>query len=63
MTKDATLFTKLNNVEERKIYVADDFSLDFTLDIASHGDITFRHSKIVDVFHVPNLSSNMLYVS
>jgi hypothetical protein len=37
MTKDATLFMKLNKVEESKIYVVDDFSLD----VASQGDITF----------------------
>jgi hypothetical protein len=36
MAKDTSLFTLLNKVEKRKIYVADDFALD----IASQGDVS-----------------------
>jgi hypothetical protein len=43
----------------RGIYVVDDFSLD----IVGQGDVSCRHGKIVDVYHVPNLSANMLFVS
>jgi hypothetical protein len=49
----------LDEDKERKIHVADDFSLD----VASHGDVTHRHRKIVNVYHVPNISANLLYVS
>jgi hypothetical protein len=42
-----------------KIYVVDDF----TLDIVGHGDVPCRHGKIVDIYHVPNLSENLLLVS
>jgi hypothetical protein len=44
---------------KRKIYVVDDF----VLDIVGHGDIPYRHGKIFDVYHVPNLSANLLLVS
>jgi len=60
MDKEATLFCmRLNKFEERKIYVADDFSLDFV----GQGDVAYRHGKIFDVYHMPNLSANMLFVS
>jgi hypothetical protein len=59
MIKDASLFTSLDKVVKRKIYVADDFSLN----IASCGDVLYRHGKNVDVYHVPNLSENLLLVS
>jgi hypothetical protein len=36
MDKDASLFTWLDEAKERKIYVANDFSLD----VSSHGDVT-----------------------
>jgi hypothetical protein len=59
MDKHAFLFTSLNKVEERKIYVIDDFSLN----ISGHGDVFYRHGRIYDIYHVPNISFNMLYVS
>jgi hypothetical protein len=59
MAKDATLFTRLNKAKESKIYVVDDFSLD----VVGQGDVACRHGKIVDVYHVPNLSANLLFVS
>jgi hypothetical protein len=57
MAKDASLFTSLDKVVEWKIYVVDEFSLD----IVGHGDVPCRHGKIVDVYHVPNLSTNLLF--
>jgi hypothetical protein len=59
MAKDASLFTWLDEVKERKIHVADDFALD----VASQGVVACRHGKIVDVYHVPNLSANLLSVA
>jgi hypothetical protein len=59
MAKDTSLFTSLNEAEERKIYVADDFPLD----IAGQGDVSCRHWRIVDVYHVPILSANLLSVA
>jgi len=44
---------------ERNIYVADDFARD----IVGHGDVPYRHRNIVDIYHVPNLSANLLSVS
>jgi hypothetical protein len=51
MTKDATLFMRINKVEESKIYVI------------GQGDVECRHDNIVDVYHVPNISVNLLYVA
>jgi len=59
MDKDASFFTWLVEAEERKIYVADDFSLD----VVGQGDVTYRHGNIVNIYHVPNISANMLYIS
>jgi hypothetical protein len=59
MAKDASLFTWLAKDKERKIYVDNDFALD----VIVQGDVTCRHGKIVDVYYVPNLSSNLLYVA
>jgi hypothetical protein len=59
MHSSHALFSWLDEVKERKIYVVDDFSLDF----AGEGDISCRHGKIVDVCYVPNLSANMLFVA
>jgi hypothetical protein len=58
MAKDASLFTSLDESKERKIYVANDFSLD----TAGQGDVPYRHVRIVDVYHVPNLIFNLLFV-
>jgi hypothetical protein len=58
MAKDATLFMRLNKVEESRIYVVDDFSLD----VAGMGDATCQHGKIVDIYHVQNISDNMLSI-
>jgi hypothetical protein len=59
MTKYATLFMRLNKVEESRIYVVDDFALD----VVGQGDLAYRHGKISDVYHVPNLSANMFSIS
>jgi hypothetical protein len=56
MAKDASLFTSLDKVVERKIYVVDDFSLD----IVGHGDVPCRHGKIVDIYHVSNFSAKFV---
>jgi hypothetical protein len=58
MKKDATLFTRLNKAEESIIYVADDFYLD----VVGEGDVACGHGKIFDIYHVPNLSANMLSI-
>ena len=59
LAKDAFLFMWLDEAKERKIYVADDFALD----VAGQGDVSCRHGKIVDVYHVPNLIANLMFVS
>jgi hypothetical protein len=59
MEKDATLFTRLNKAEESRIYVVDDFSLD----VVGQGDVACRHGKIVEVYNLPNISVNLLFVS
>jgi hypothetical protein len=59
MAKDASLFTWLDKDRESKIYVVDDFSLD----VVGQGDFSYRCGNIVDLYHMPNLNSNMLYVS
>jgi hypothetical protein len=58
MVKDATLFTRLNKFESI-IYVVDDFSLV----VVGQGDIACRRGKIVNVYHVANLSANLLSIS
>jgi hypothetical protein len=59
MAKDASPFSSLDKVVNRKNYVDDDFSLD----IIGHGDVPCRHGWIVGVYHVPNISANILSVS
>jgi catalase len=59
MVKDASLFTSMNDTEERKICVDDDFSLD----IVGQGDVTYRHGKFFYVYHVTNPSPNLLFFS
>jgi hypothetical protein len=59
MAKYASLFTRLNIIEESKNYVVYDFSLD---DVG-HGDVACRHGNIFDVYHVPNISVNLLSVA
>jgi hypothetical protein len=59
MAKDSSLFTWFGEAKERKIYVVDGFSLN----VVSQGDVTYRHGNISDVYHVPNLSANILYIS
>lgn len=51
IAKDTSLFSSLDIVVEKKIYMADDFSLDITI----HGDLPGQHHHIVDVYHVPSL--------
>jgi hypothetical protein len=53
------LFTWLDEAKERKIYVVDDFALD----VASQDDVTRQHGKIVDIYHLANLSDNLFYVA
>jgi hypothetical protein len=59
MVKYVTLFKRLNKAQESKIY----FAHDFALDVVGQGDVACRHGKIVDVYHVPNISSNLLYIA
>jgi hypothetical protein len=59
MGKDASFFSSLVKAIEKNIYVSDDFPLD----IVSRSDVPYRHGKIVDVYHVPNLSANLLSIS
>jgi hypothetical protein len=58
MAKDASFFTSLNEVEERKIYVVNDFSLD----ISSQGDVSYIHGRIIDVYHILNLNLNLKHI-
>ena len=59
MAKDRSLLSSFDNVVERNIFVG----YDFALNIADHGDINRQRGQIVDVFHVPSLSANLLSVS
>ena len=59
MDSDASLFSSLDTSTENKIYVEDKF----TIDIVGHGDIACRHSRIVNVYHVPSISENLLSIS
>lgn len=59
MDKDASLLSSLDATTENKIYVDDNFALDIT----GHGDIPCRHGWIIDVYHVPSLSVNLLFIS
>jgi hypothetical protein len=55
MAKDSSLFTWLDEAKERKIYVSDDFDLY----VVGQGDVTYRHGKIFNTYHVPNLNANL----
>ena len=59
MDKDASIVSSLAISPEKKIYVEDYFSLD----IIGHGDITYHHGHIVDMYHVPSLSAYLLFIS
>ena len=59
MDKDTSLFTSLNEVKERKIYVANYF----TLDVVGQGDVSCQCGRIVNLYHVPNLNEIFLYVT
>jgi hypothetical protein len=59
MDKDASLFMWLDEAKGRKIYVVDDFSLG----VVDQGDVSFIHWNIVEVYHVLNISANMLFIS
>ena len=59
MAKEASLFSSLDTSTKNKIYVVDNFALDIT----SHGDATWLHGWIIDVYHVPSLSVNLLSIS
>lgn len=56
MDKDGSLLSPFDNVVENKIFVAGNFALN----IVGHGDIACRHGWIINVFHVPSLSANLL---
>jgi len=58
MSKDVSFFMWFDEAKERKIYVVDDFSLD----VVGHGDVTYWRGKIVDVYHVKNISANLLSI-
>lgn len=53
------MFTSLDFALENKTYVVDDLGLY----IIGHGNVAFQWGWIVDVFHVPCLSVNLLSVS
>jgi hypothetical protein len=59
MAKYASLFSFLDKDVMQKIYVVDYVSLD----IAGHGDVPCQHGRTFYVYHVPNLSANLLSVS
>jgi hypothetical protein len=59
MAKYVSLFMSLDKVVERNIYVVEYFSLD----VSSHGDVLHRHGNIFNIYHVPNLSANLISVS
>ena len=56
MAKYPSLFSSLDDALEKNIFVADDFALD----IVGQGDATCGRGRIINVFHVPSLSTNML---
>jgi hypothetical protein len=49
----------LDKVVEKKIYVVDDFSLN----IVGCGDVPYRHGNSFHIYHVSNLSANLLSFS
>jgi hypothetical protein len=59
MDNDASFLVSLDEVMERRIYVVDDIS--FNID--GRGDVSCRYGRIFYVYHVPNLSANLLLVS
>lgn len=59
MAKYPPMFSSLESTLENDIFVANDFALDIT----SHGDVTYWHGHIIDVFYVPSLSASLLSVS
>jgi hypothetical protein len=58
MSMDDSMFTLLNKSEERNIYVSNEFSLN----IVAQGEVSYRHGKHFNVYHVQNLNVNLLYV-
>lgn len=59
MDKDTSLFPPLDIAIEKRIYVEDEFSLH----TIGHGDVSFQRGQIIDMFHVPSLSANLLSIS
>ena len=59
MVRDASLFCSLDPATEKNIYVANNFALDIT----GHGDISYQHGQIIDVYHVPSLNANPFSIS
>lgn len=59
MDKDAYMFSFLDIARENMIYIVYESAIDTTSD----GDVTCRCGKIVNVFHAPSLSANLLLVS
>ena len=59
LAKDASVFSSSDIVAEKKTYVVDDFSLD----LIDHGDVTCQLGWIIDIYHVPSLSTNLLSIS
>jgi hypothetical protein len=58
MAKDNSWFSYFEIVIEKDIFVANDF----VLNITGHGDIACRRGHVVDMFHVPSLSVDLLSV-
>jgi hypothetical protein len=59
LDKDASLFMWLDEAKERKIYITRDFALDFV----SQGDVIYQNGKIVNIYHVSNLSTNLFFIA
>jgi hypothetical protein len=59
MAKDASLFSFLSEATKKKIFLADYYALI----VIGCGDIKCQNGVITNVYRVPSLSSNSLYIS
>ncbi len=53
------LFSSLNKVVEKNIYLV----IEFSPDITAHGDVSFQNGKIMNVYLIPSLSANLFPIS
>jgi hypothetical protein len=58
MDKDAPLLNSFNEFEERNIYLDDDFSLY----INGQSHVSYWHWRIVKIYHITNLNSNLFLI-